>query len=104
MFLARAQHRSIPTTHEHPWGDRIIPLERRRLVTKIIYKNQKKRGGLLGPKVARINAINSLQQQLMVVFHPQLQGESHQLQERSQVRGTQAVCKDGINNSLITEN
>ena len=35
----------------------------------------------------------NLQQQLMVVFHPQLQGELHQLQEISQVHETQEVCK-----------
>ena len=38
----------------------------------------------------------NLQQQLMVVFHPQLQGELHQLQEISQVHETQEVCKHGF--------
>ena len=37
----------------------------------------------------------NLQQQLMVVFHPQLQGELHQLQEISQVHETQ-ICKHGF--------
>ena len=34
--LARAQHRSLPTTHEHPWGDGIIQFELRRFVTNIL--------------------------------------------------------------------
>lgn len=42
----------------------------------------------------------SLQQRWMVASRLQRLGESHQLPEISQVRGTQAVYQDEINKSL----